>query len=182
MALIGIDFGSSYTTVAWHNPSTGCAEAVCFNGDGSVKMPSTILCLNGGLIIGYQAQSYIEDVFKLPDEVKFEMLSNFIPSLKRILNPKAIEFLGDNEFTHKKLLTEFFRHVIEQLNDHCGKNFKLDSVSFSYPVEFEASKIALIREAFQNLHVNIQSENTEPIAAVTGYLRNHQLSAEDLST
>lgn len=179
MAFIGVDFGSSYTTVAWHNPATGCAEAVCFNGDGSVKMPSTILYSNGGLIIGFQAQSYIEDVFKLPDDVKFDMLSNFIPSLKRILNPKAIEFIGDNEFTHKELLIEFFRHVIEQINDHCGKNFKLDGVSFSYPVEFEVSKIALIREAFKDLNVNVQSENTEPIAAVTGYLRNHQSSSED---
>lgn len=179
MATIGIDFGSSYTTVAWYNPATMCPEAVCFNGDGSVKMPSTILHSNGGLILGFQAQSYIEEVFKLPDEIRFEMLSNFIPSLKRILNPQAQEYIGGRTFTHEQLLKEFFQYVIEQVKDHCGKNYIIDTVSFSYPADFEPSKIALIRNALTHLGLTVESENVEPFAAVTGYLRNHSLSPED---
>lgn len=179
MATIGIDFGSSYTTVAWFNPATGCHEAICFNGDGSVKMPSTILYSNGGLIIGYQAQSYIEDVFKLPNEVKLSILSNFVPSLKRILNPNASEYIGDKVYSHSELLVEFFKYVISQVRDHCGNDFQVTSVSFSYPVDFEASKITLIRNAFLELGLSIKSENFEPIAAINGYLRNHKLKAND---
>lgn len=180
MATIGIDFGSSYTTVAWYNPATGCPEAVCFNGDGSVKMPSTILHSNGGLIIGFQAQSYIEDVFKLPDEEqKIKILSDFLPSLKRVLNPHVKEYIGDCEYTHEQLLKEFFRHVIDQVREHCGKDFDIKEVSFSYPVDFEESKIALIRNALSGLGLTVKSENLEPIAAVFGYLRNHTLAPED---
>lgn len=43
MAVLGIDYGSSYTTVSWINPRHGKPEAVKFNGDGSVKYPSVIL-------------------------------------------------------------------------------------------------------------------------------------------
>lgn len=179
MATIGVDFGSSYTTVAWLNPATGCHEAICFNGDGSVKMPSTILHSNGGLIIGYQAQSYIEEVFKLPADIKLGILSNFIPSLKRILNPDASEYIGDKVYTHADLLAEFFKYVISQVRDHCGNDFQVTSVSFSHPVDFEASKITLIRNAFIQLGLSIESENLEPIAAVNGYLRNHKLKPED---
>lgn len=169
MATIGIDFGSSYTTVAWLNPATGCAEAVCFNGDGSVKMPSTILHSNGGLILGYQAQSYIEEVYKLPEETKFAILSDFIPSLKRILDPNAKEYIGDKVYTHEQLLEEFFRYVIDQAKDHCGADYAVMDVSFSYPVDFEPSKISLIRNAFTRLGLTVKSENIEPIAAVTGF-------------
>lgn len=101
MANLGIDFGSSYTTVAWQNPLNGKPEAVKFNGDGSVKLPSAILVTNFGLIIGFQALNYLEDVYKLPNDVKIEILSNFIPSIKRILNPDITETLGENSILMK---------------------------------------------------------------------------------
>ncbi len=175
MATIGIDFGSSYTTVAWNNPATGCPEAVCFNGDGSVKMPGTMLHSNGGLIIGYQAHSYIEEVFKLPDDVKFNILSNFLPSLKRILTPGGMEYIGEKMYSHQQLLEEFFSHVLDQVKEHCGNNYIIDSVAFSYPVDFESSKVSMIRTAFTNLGLRVEGENIEPIAAVKGFLRNHSL-------
>lgn len=94
MAVLGIDYGSSYTTVSWINPRHGKPEAVKFNGDGSVKYPSVILGYNNGLVSGYQALNYLEEVDKLPSEIRFEMLANFIPSLKRILSPKGVELKG----------------------------------------------------------------------------------------
>ena len=68
------------------------------------------------MVSGYQALNYLEEVDKLPSEKRFEMLANFIPSLKRILNPKGIEFIGDKEYTHKELLEFFFKQV-KQLAD-----------------------------------------------------------------
>lgn len=50
MAVLGIDYGSSYTTVSWINPRHGKPEAVKFNGDGSVKYPSVILGYDNGLV------------------------------------------------------------------------------------------------------------------------------------
>lgn len=145
MAVLGIDYGSSYTTVSWINPRHGKPEAVKFNGDGSVKYPSVILGYDNGLVSGHQALNYLEEVDKLPTEKRFEMLANFIPSLKRILNPKGIEFIGDKEYTHKELLEFFFKQVKQLANAHCGNEVDFDSVVISHPVDCEEPTIQMLR-------------------------------------
>lgn len=179
MANLGVDFGSSYTTVTWLNPLNGRPEAVKFNGDGSVKLPSAILVSNFGLIIGFQALNYLEDVYKLPNDVKLEMLSNFIPSIKRILNPNITETLGEKQYTHEELLTAFFKYLLEQIRAHCGHDIHFDSVTFSYPVEFAESKKQIIRNAFINNGLSIRDERYEPLAAVKGYSIGHFIEDND---
>lgn len=93
MATLGIDYGSSNTTVAWINPRHGKPETIKFNGDGSVKYPSVILGYEKGFVSGYQALNYLVEVDKLPPEERIEMLANFIPSLKRVLDPNGVEFI-----------------------------------------------------------------------------------------
>lgn len=175
MANLGVDFGSSFTTVSWINPLNGKPEAVKFNGDGSVKLPSAILSSNFGLVFGFQAQSYLEDVYKLPIENRLELLSCFIPSLKRILNTAMTETLGNRDYSHEELLTFFFRNMLEMVSAHCGNNIHFDSVTFSHPVEFEESKIAIIRRSFNNCGLSINEVKFEPLAAVEGYSLEHAI-------
>lgn len=175
MANLGVDFGSSFTTVSWINPLNGNPEAVKFNGDGSVKLPSSILSSNFGLVFGFQAQNYLEDVYKLPIEDRLEFLSCFIPSLKRILSTTMTETLGNREYSHEELLTLFFKHMLEMVGAHCGHSIHFDSVTFSYPVEFEESKINIIRQAFNNCGLSINEIKYEPLAAVEGYSLGHSI-------
>lgn len=179
MANLGIDFGSSYATVAWLNPLNGKPEAVKFNGDGSVKLPSAILVSNFGLIIGFQALNYLEDVYKLPNDEKLEMLSNFVPSIKRILNPNITETFGTRQYTHEGLLTAFFKHLLKEVSAHCGHCVCFDSVTFSHPVEFEEFKKQIIRNAFINNGLSIRGERYEPLAAVKGYSLGHSIEDND---
>lgn len=179
MANLGVDFGSSFTTVSWINPLNGKPEAVKFNGDGSVKLPSAILSSNFGLVFGFQAQGYLEDVYKLPIENRLEFLSCFIPSLKRILNATMTETFGNRDYSHEELLTLFFKHMLEMTSAHCGHSTNFDSVTFSHPVEFEESKIALIRRAFNNCGLSIKEEKYEPLAAVEGYSLDHAIQDND---
>ena len=175
MAILGIDYGSSYTTVSWINPRHGKPEAVKFNGDGSVKYPSVILGYNNGLVSGYQALNYLEEVDKLPSEKRFDMLANFIPSLKRILNPKGIEFIGDKEYTHKELLEFFFKQVKQMTNAHCGYEVDFDSVVISHPVDCEESTIQMLRQALSASGFKEVKTQFEPIAAVMGYGIDHDI-------
>ena len=179
MVNLGVDFGSSFTTVSWINPLNGKPEAVKFNGDGSVKLPSAILSSNFGLVFGFQAQSYLEDVYKLPIEDRLEFLSCFIPSLKRILNASMIETLGNREYLHEELLTLYFKHMLEMASAHCGHNTHFDNVTFSHPVEFEESKIAIIRKAFNNCGLTIKEVKYEPLAAVEGYSLEHAIQENE---
>lgn len=178
MAVLGIDYGSSYTTVSWINPRHGKPEAVKFNGDGSVKYPSVILGYDNGLVSGYQALNYLEEVDKLPSEERLEMLANFIPSLKRILNPNGIEFIGDKEYTHKELLEFFFKQIKQLANADCGNEVDFDSVVISHPVDCEEATIQMLKQALVASGFKNVKTKLEPIAAVMGYGIGHDIHEE----
>lgn len=175
MAVLGIDYGSSYTTVSWINPRHGKPEAVKFNGDGSVKYPSVILGYDNGLVSGYQALNYLEEVDKLPSEERLEMLANFIPSLKRILNPNGIEFIGDKEYTHKELLEFFFKQIKQLANADCGNEVDFDSVVISHPVDCEEATIQMLKQTLVTSGFKNVKTKLEPIAAVMGYGIGHDI-------
>ena len=179
MASLGIDFGSSYTTVSWINPRHGKPEIVKFNGDGSVKYPSVIMGTESGLILGFDALSILEEVYKLSSEDRFEHLSNFIPSIKRTLNCNSIEILGGHSYSHIDLLTAFFKNIKSLANAHCGSEHSFDSVTFSHPVEFEHCKISLMEEALRNAGFKDIKRVLEPIAAVLGYGIEHKIAEKE---
>lgn len=175
MAALGIDYGSSYTTVSWINPRHGKPEVVKFNGDGSVKYPSVILDYTNGLVTGYQALNYLEEVDKLPPKERIQLLANFIPSLKRILNPNGTEFIGNNTYTHEQLLQFFFTQIKQMANLHCGNDVNFNSVIVSHPVDFEAAKVQMLKEALLASGFEEVRTQLEPIAAIMGYGIDHNI-------
>ena len=175
MASLGIDYGSSYTTVSWINPRHGKPETVKFNGDGSVKYPSVILGYAKGLVTGFQALNYLEEVNKLPSEERIELLASFIPSLKRILDPNGIEIIGDNEYTHKQLLEFFFKQIKQMANSHCGNEVVFDSVVLSHPVDFAEANVQMLKQALLSSGFKDVKTQLEPIAAVMGYGIDHDI-------
>lgn len=176
MSKLGIDFGSSYTTISWINPLNGKPEAVKFNGDGSVKCPSVILGQPHGLMFGYSASLYLEETNKLPSNDRIEILSNFIPSIKRILNPKSSEYLSGKRYTHKELLIEYFKHLGTIVHEHCGSTYDFDDVTFSHPVSYEQNKIELIRNSLLDAGFNVTNQKYEPLSAIEGYSLEHQIN------
>ena len=176
MATLGIDFGSSYSTVSWINPKSGKPEAVKFNGDGSVKLPSAMLATEDGFMLGFQAASYLDEVSKLPFEQRMEMMANFVPSLKRSLNPNMTESYFGKEYTHLDLLKVFFRNLIARAKEHCGSDYVIDHIAFSHPVDFTQAKVQLIKRAFEEIgYLNI-STLVEPEAAVKGFGLEHKIN------
>lgn len=181
MAALGIDFGSSYCTVSWINPQSGKPEAVKFNGDGSVKLPSVLFSTEDGFILGFQAASYLEEISKpgFPYERRIELMANFIPSLKRNLDPGISEYFYDKEFSHLELLKIFFSYLIDQAKLHCGQGYNIDNICFSHPVDFHHSKVQLIEQAIQEIGYNNVSSIYEPVAAIKGYGIDHKINEND---
>lgn len=173
MATLGIDFGTSFCTVSWINPKSGKPEAVVFDGDATVKMPSVMLATKDGFILGYEAASYLDGLYKQPPHVRMEYMANFIPSLKRILDPNATEFFFDKEYSHLDLLKIFFKHLINKALLHCGSNYCVDKIVYSHPVDFPQSKVAMMEQAFHELGYNNIEKMYEPVSAVNGYNVDH---------
>ena len=179
MAALGIDFGSSFCTVSWLNPQSGKPEAVKFNGDGSVKLPSVLLCTDDGFMVGFEAASYLEEVSKLPYEQRIEFMANFIPCLKRSLDPKMKEYLCGKEYSHLDLLKVFFEYLITEAKKHCGNKYEIDSITFTHPVDYPNGKVQLIKNAIQQLGYNNVSTLQEPVAAVKGYGIDHKIEEDE---
>lgn len=176
MATLGIDFGSSYSTVSWINPKSGKPEAVKFNGDGSVKLPSAMLATEDGFMLGFQAASYLDEVSKLPFEQRMEMMANFIPSLKRALDPKMRESYYGKDYTHLDLLKIFYRNLIARAKEHCGSDYVIDHIVFSHPVDFTHAKVQLMKRAFEEIGYSNISTFVEPEAAVKGFGLEHKIN------
>lgn len=179
MARIGIDFGSSYTTIGWVNPLNGNPEPVKFNGDGSVKFPSVILAMDSGLVFGFQAINYLEEVYKLPNDEKLTLLSNFLPSIKRVMKANGAEYLGGKMYSHEDLLVSLFSNIFGKVRDHCGSHNVIDSVVISHPIEFENSKIELLKRAINRNNLSVAETIYEPVAAVKGYSINHKIEENE---
>lgn len=174
MASIGIDFGSSNTSASWLNPKSGCPEAILFSND-QVKLPSLLLATKNGFLVGNQAFSYLEEIGKLPVEQRFEMMENFVPCLKSLLEDDSREFFYDKDYSHQELLRIFVEEVIKQCKNHCGIEYVIDSVTFTHPVEFSQHAINVIRGAFENIGLVVEKSLTEPESAVLGYMINHNI-------
>ena len=182
MATLGIDFGSSYSTVSWINPKSGKPEAVEFNGDGKVKLPSIMLAKKNGFMYGFQAESHLKGLvsaYEVSYQDRMEMMANFILDLKRKAKAKATECYFEKDYTHLCLLKMFFSHLIEKAKEHCGSDYVIDRIVFSHPVEnppyFTHEKVLLMEKAFNEIGYSNISTLLEPVAAVRGYSLDRQI-------
>lgn len=174
MAVIGIDFGSSYSSASWINPKTGKAEPIVFR-DNNVKLPSVMLFNNGGFLCGYQAESYLDEVNKLPAEYRITMMQDFVPCLKSALSTTETEYFGGKEYSYTDLLTTFFEYMVGLAQQHCGNDYKITDVVFSHPVDFTEAKINMMKKAFENIGLKVDKEQFEPVAAILGHSQRHAI-------
>lgn len=175
MSAIGIDFGSSYSTISWINPHSGKPEAVKFNGDGSVKLPSVIFASEDGFHYGFQASSYFDEISLLPIQQRMEYLPNFIPSLKRIMEPNGYEYFFNKRYSHSQLLESLLSYMISQARLHCGSDYYIDNVTISHPVDFPKNKIQILKNSLTCLGFQMIDTVPEPISAIYGYSIDHQI-------
>lgn len=180
MPAIGIDFGSSYSTVSWINPHNGKPEAVKFHGDGSVKMPSTIFAVRNGFLWGFQAEEYLQEISLTANPTeRMELLANFIPSLKRVLGPDEHEWFYGRDYPHPEILQLFFQNLISQTRLHCGSKYEIDEITISHPVDFPACNIELLKNSLSGLGFSNVRTQYEPISAVKGYAIDHDIQENE---
>ena len=179
MATLGVDFGSSFCTVSWLNPQSGKPEAVKFGGDGQVKFPSVMLYADDGFMMGFQAASYFDALSVQSAERRMAMLANFIPSLKRIMEPGMTEEFTDKSFAHEDLLRVFLGNLIDKARVHCGHAFVVDRIVFSYPVNYSQAKVQMMNSAFNQLGFTDVQSVYEPVAAVKGYGLSHKIEEDE---
>ncbi len=166
MNTIGIDFGTSNTTVAWLKEGESKPSVVVYPENQGGKIPSLLLKMTNGWSAGFEADMNMQAIHYASKDDIVNIQSRFVQGLKRYLNAEAVEFYDDQEYSHLDLLIEYFKYVLDRSEANCDNAAKL---VFSYPIGFQDSNIKLIHSAFERLGFHDIECIKEPLAAVYGY-------------
>jgi actin-like ATPase involved in cell morphogenesis len=156
---LGIDFGTSKSTMAWLNPRTGQAEIIK-NAEGEEKTPSVVYFGADGTLVGTPAENMLEEE---------EQRGRVVVSVKRsIARPMRIALPDGRLITPPEVAVE----ILKKLKRDAEKgHFKesVERVVLTCPAAFsEAERDALadaaMRAGFQTVELL-----EEPVAAALAY-------------
>lgn len=171
MAKIGIDFGTSYSTVAYVNPQSGNAEAIRING--SEKIPTMLYYSpdGGEPMIGQEAFEIYSICNDIDDKEEVaQHLAGIFSGLKRNMNKEERLYLPDGrDLSYADMIGEFLAFIKKEVESTVFGGEKITDVCITHPVDFPTYKKEIIVEAahiagFQNIKLLM-----EPVAASMGF-------------
>jgi actin-like ATPase involved in cell morphogenesis/tetratricopeptide (TPR) repeat protein len=160
-AWLGIDFGTSNSTMAFYNASTGTAEEI-FNAEGEIKTPSTVYIGETEILVGKLADVCFEDTRKwgrIFRKVKLDLAKeNFVRCLDRkVWRPPQI-----------------VAEVLKKLKKDAEKGVFHEEVKravITYPACFDEIQKGKLGEAAQLAGLEEVELLPEPVAAALAFLR-----------
>lgn len=171
MAKIGIDFGTTYSTVAYMNPQTGLAEAIRING--SEKIPTMLYYSpeGGEPMVGQEAYEIYNLCNDIDNREEVEQhLSGIFSDLKRNMDKDERLYLPDGRcLTYVQLIAEFFSFIKKEVESTTFHNERVTDVCITHPVNCPIYKKEILVEAAKNAGFDNVKLLMEPIAASMGF-------------
>ena len=127
MLCIGVDFGSTYTTVSVYQEETGKLEAQTLSEGGTPFIPSVVSISKGQISVGREA--------KMMSMMGKKGIQNF-RAFKMMLAEENEEILADRGFTSsytpEHVTADFLENVLKQVLDNIGET-KIDHLVLGIP-------------------------------------------------
>lgn len=182
MAKIGIDFGTSYTTLSRINLGTGNAEPIRING--KEKIPTMVFFPEDGDSPSFGEQAY--NIYKTCLKIKnldkaCRLLAGLYSDLKTSMNLQEQLFLPNGRsFSYAEMIGEFLKYLKNEVESTTFQGETVTDVCVTYPVNFEEFKKNILREAalyagFSNIKMLM-----EPVSAAMGYKMTEESESGDL--
>lgn len=169
MAKIGIDFGTSYTTISRVISGTGNAEPIRING--REKIPSVVYFPDDDKpLFGEDAFNTYETCRKIKDMDKAcRLLAGLYSDLKNNMKPDEIIILPDGrEMSYAELIGEFFKYLKSEVETNIFHGESVTDVCVTYPVKCEEFKKKILHDAASYAgFINVKML-MEPVAAAMG--------------
>ncbi|HKP51295.1 MAG TPA: Hsp70 family protein [Chloroflexia bacterium] len=158
---IGIDFGTSKSTMAWYNPKTGQAEVIR-NAEGEEKTPSLVYFGDGkDILVGRAAEYRLED-----DEGRWRV----VKSVKRHLARQALIALpGGKRIRPVEVATAIFGKLRYDAEHYKFDNVPVRRVAVTVPAAFTGEERKSIKEAAADAGFEEVELVEEPVAAALTY-------------
>ncbi len=157
--VLGIDFGTTYSSMAWFNPQTGRAE-VLRNAEGEEKTPSVVYYGDKEVVVGKVAEYYVED----PQACK-----RVLRAVKRHLAEDTRYAVGSRQVRPVQAAAEILRKLKQ---DAEGGHFRreVQRVVLTHPAVFDEVEKERLREAARLAGFAEVVLLEEPVAAALAYL------------
>lgn len=161
-SVIGVDFGTSFSSASRLNPTTNTPEIITFIDNGSAQIPS-IAYINekGGIDIGVVPMLQLERLSHYDPITKQKILSHTLREVKRLMKPDG-EFLGHS---HIDIIAAILSKIKQQCEASSRFTKPIKGIVLTHPVEFEDWQIDMLREAIQKAGFNRYKFVKEPEAA-----------------
>lgn len=158
---VGIDFGTSYTRIAWFNASTRCPE-VLRNAERQMQTPSVIYFGDDRIVVG-----------KLAEEMLLEdpkTHARILTQPKRYLGNELRWTFGQRTVTP----VEAVAHILKKLKTDAETHYFLGSITgavITHPVLFDSVEKRQLRQAAEEAGFQKVELIEEPVAAGLAFLR-----------
>lgn len=171
MKKIGIDFGTSYSTVSWINPYTNRAEPIRINGKEKIPTMLYYPIDSNKPLCGEEAYAIYEQCRQTTeDDIIAEYMGGIFSDLKRNMDKERVEYLPSGKTVHYvDLIADYLRYLKQQAEINSLEGELITDVCITYPVKHpeykkEIMKEAAIKAGFKNVKLLM-----EPVAAAMGY-------------
>lgn len=183
MAKIGIDFGTTNTTVSYISKK---GEAIPIRIDGKEKIPTLLYFPKDGSepIIGDAAYYKYEYCINANSHEEVdEILSGMISDLKQNMSQTEKIALPDGKLiSYTEAISIFFKKLKDYLEKYCFEGDTITDVCITYPVTFDdtPNKKSILKDAAMLAGFNNVKLLPEPIAAAMGYSKNRNITNQGI--
>lgn len=166
---VGIDFGTSNSTVARYDPRTGQAEVI-LNTEGEAKTPSMVYFGQGETLVGKPVDELIEDAAAEPEQRGDIFQRTQISIKRRLVNPKRIFLPGGRIVTPVEVAAEILKKLKRDAEEgHFHEAIKRAVIT--YPAEYDPVQRDVIKKAGIAAGFEEVALLAEPVAGALAYAR-----------
>jgi WD40 repeat protein/molecular chaperone DnaK (HSP70) len=172
---VGIDFGTTYSSMAWYNPGgnppySGQAEVI-LNSDGEPKTPSTVYFGEDETLVGRMAERILEDASEEQDQ-RDEVFQRTVRNIKReLITPPQIALPGSRFVRPVEVAAEILEKLKVDAEDGVFHE-EVPRAVITCPAEFGILQRQVIERAGRLAGFEEVVLLDEPVAGALAYARS----------
>lgn len=172
---VGIDFGTTYSSMAWYNPGTsppysGQAEVI-LNSDGEPKTPSTVYFGEDETLVGRLAERMLEDASEEQNQ-REEVFQRTVRNIKReLITPPQIALPGRRFVRPVEVAAEILKKLKVDAEDGVFHE-EVPRAVITCPAEFSILQRQVIERAGHLAGFEEVVLLEEPVAGALAYARS----------
>jgi len=159
--LVGIDFGTTNSSIAWFDSQSQRAEAL-YNAEGEVKTPSVVyISPRDEVFVGKLAEERIVDPASHP---------RIIRAVKRELAKRRVWYLNGRAWTSVQIAAEIIKKLKHDAEETHFRRRPIKRAVLTHPATFDELEKNRLREAAELAGLREVALLEEPVAAALAYL------------